>query len=464
MGAPPALHGQSRLDAPRALALLRMLVSFVVLGSSEVWHAPLLVEPLDVPSPGASSIAVSSLALSVLGSLRHPAPVEALRAIVLAAAAMTFIGMWTRASSIFLAVTSCVLLGLVQTQGTPLHIHHLWWLAAVVAAAPSGAAWSLDAWRRRAGAIRSVEPAAEAAAEAALRWACVVLALVYFFPGLHKLVDAGSPFLDGSALARLVRLKALEAGREVPFGLDGHPLLLVAGGVAVAVAEVVCGILALWRPRLGFFVVAGLHASFFVVLDMPYTVLSVFSFVFLLARSRGLRPMLPRPLPSEVLVVVLVAAALVIGIAAAGVRGDLRSYPFACYPTFSVPVPTTILTVEVEIEREGRFAPLPHDVVVPDDLRSAVVFASRQIASSDDARVFLAHRAKDERFCAAVADASRLRVVASRRDLGVPGAPVVARRELGIFAACEALARCAGGSSQPSLPPALPPALPAGGG
>lgn len=403
MPVPPVPQVPRVPRAANAVALLRMLTAIVVFFSAEVWRAPLLVPVAVCPTD----------------------VVQALRGVVLVAAALTLIGAKTRVSSTILALSLGALLWLVQRQGTPLHVHHLVWLAALVAAGPSGAAWSVDAWRLR----RAPAPHEHDDAVWTLRFASLVLGLVYFFPGLHKVVDAGTPFFDAASLLRLVRLKAVEASSSVPLDVDQAPTLVLVGAWLVIVLELAAPFVALWRPRLAFFVVVALHGIFTVVLHMPYTVLSVFALVFLLfllvpARLPPLRSLDRRR------AVVVVGGVLVVGIIQAGLRSDMTSYPFACYPTFALPVPHTVDVVIVEVERDGRSEAVSGDVVIPDDMRSASTFAARQLRTAADAQRFLEQRCRDARLARALHGGSRVQVVRATRDLTQPGSPEVKRHAL----------------------------------
>lgn len=380
----------------RGVALLRILVGTVVLGAADVWRAPLLMD--DAP----------------VGQL--------LRAVVVVAAAMSTLGLLTRAATTVMAVALAALFGLIQQQGTPIHVHHVVWLAVLVAVSPAGSAWSMDARRRPTTWEAGTGNASEDAAEAILRWACVVLALVYFFPGIHKIVDAGSPFTDGESLARLVRLKAIEAGVAVPFELDRRPVLLLVGGMATVFGELAVIVAALVRPRAGVVIVALIHLAIVVALHMPYTVLAVFALAFALPSSRGLPFRLFRRAPR----VSAVASALVVGICWAGAREDLTGYPFSCYPTFSLPVPESVRVLDIAVfDDAGALVLLPHTVVVPDDMRTPVTFASRQVITAAAAERFVAWRRRDPRFQAALAGMRRVRVIVVVRDLSSAHAPDV---------------------------------------
>lgn len=384
----------STLTPVRRLALLRLLVGVVAVLSADVWHAP---------------------ALTVLREPELVGVAVALRAVVVVSGVCTAAGLWTTATATVLTLSLFGLLGLVQRQGTPIHVHHLVWCAALVAVARTGRAWSIDAWRRgQVGTVASNDDSDDGD-DGALRAAAVVLGVVYFWPGLHKLLDAASPFFDGDALVRLVRLKAIEAHAAVRFNLDAYPTLLLVGGWLVIAGELaVLPLVLLGRARLACVVVVALHASFTVVLHMPYTVLWIFALVFALVPSSS-----SSSSTSTSRAVAATALVIVVGASVFGVRGAVKGWPFACYPTFSSPVPTSIRVLRVQVDRgDGAgFVYVDDDAVVPDDLRTPLTFATRSLRDADDVERFMAQRRTDQRFANAIAGAHRLRVTSWRRHL-----------------------------------------------
>jgi hypothetical protein len=117
--------------------------------------------------------------------------------------------------------------------------------------------------------------------------------------------------------------------------------------------------------------------------------------------------------------VAIVAVIIVVGASVFGGRGVVKGWPFACYPTFSSPVPTSIRVLRVQVDRgDGKgFVDVDDDAIVPDDLRTPLTFATRGLRDADDVERFIAQRRTDQRFANAVANAHRLRVTAWRRHL-----------------------------------------------
>lgn len=382
---------------------MRIVVALVAAFAADVWRAPLLV-------------ALHDHSLVTLAT--------ALRFVVVVAGVTTAIGVFTTASATVLTVALFAVLGLVQQQGTPIHVHHLVWLSALVAVGHTGRAFSVDAWRRRRVAAAAVESTGndddDDRNSHVVHAAAIVLAVVYFWPGVHKLIDAGSPFFDGEALARLVRLKSLEAHRPVLFNLDRAPSLLLLGGWLVMLGELLVVPLAWWRPRLAGVVVVLLHLAFTFVLHMPYTVLAIFAVVFFLVQKQPQQARFDR--------VVVVAAVIVVGASVAGAAGRMRGWPFACYPTFAVPVPETIDELRLEAI-SGTVVVDVTTALVPDDLRTPLTFAGRRVRTREQAVRYLKRRLADPAFRDVVVDADLLRVTTVRVALS-ERLPVVSRRVL----------------------------------
>ena len=315
-----------------SLALLRIWTAVVVLGAADVWHAPLQIpRSVDVqPLAGAWG--------AVLAVLPRTTPfLQGALAVTVLGAAATAVGVRTRLAAAVLALGLFVLLGLAQLWPTPIHNHHLVWFAALLAASPCGESLSVDAWlrkRRQRAAGRAAAPhAASAAAGFTLWFASALLAAVYFFPGVHKALDVGTPFFDSAALQRLLQLKAFEAGASVPSVLADHPqgVLWCAGAVVVVeVCFVVLALRARWR-RACVVVMLALHAGLALSVFIGFSVLAVFAIVFALPVRRTTASASTR----GVAAVGLVGGVLLAGVALAGTQGTMRGFPFACYPTFA---------------------------------------------------------------------------------------------------------------------------------
>jgi len=108
--------------------------------------------------------------------------------------------------------------------GAVFHDHHLLWLAVILAASPCGDALSLDAWfARRANRVLPTKGRAHGAA---VRAAWLVIALVFLFPGIHKLHASGLAWAFSDNLRNQMWWKWTQDPALMPsLRIDRYPLL-----------------------------------------------------------------------------------------------------------------------------------------------------------------------------------------------------------------------------------------------
>lgn len=343
-------------SSPWPLALLRVAVCAIVLLSPEPRRSLELAA-----APPESWLAPQGLTW-FLPIFAMVAPhLWLVHRILQASAILALLGLWTRPSLVVLAVCFLFSFGGAQLEGAVLHDMHLSWLLLLLAVAPAAQVLSLDAWAAGDG-WRSAAPSASAGI--ATRFARVLLGLVYFFPGVHKLIDAGLGWASAENLQHQLWLKWFQAGGELPWPrIDQWPVLLTAGGVAVVLFEL--GFLPCMALRRGRFAaaLAGLafHALTQHFMYIPFPSLWACYVVLWDGPRRG--PAQARPERKPVLSFTL-GVCLVFAVALQGARGETQAWPFACYPSFSEPAPATIADLVVEVragggERQLRIGPLP---------------------------------------------------------------------------------------------------------
>ena len=150
--------------------------------------------------------------------------------VVLLAALCALIGLHARVALTVLALCGTYLLYIPQLAGTVMHMHHLVWFAALLAASPCADALALDAWRRR-----EMPRAPSVAYTLPVYAAYALLACVFFFPGFWKLVASGPAWATSDNFRHLVGWKALQSGLPPAFPITDHPRLarIAAGGALV---------------------------------------------------------------------------------------------------------------------------------------------------------------------------------------------------------------------------------------
>ncbi len=352
-----AARALSSPSSPWPLALLRVAVCAIILLSPEPWRAVELAaerpETWLAPRGLAWFVPLFGAAAPHLWLVHR---------ILQASAILALLGLWTRASLVVLAVCFLFLFGGAQLEGAVLHDMHLLWLLVLLAVSPAAQVLSLDAWAAGDGWLSA---APSASAGLATRFARVLLGLVYFFPGVHKLSDAGLGWASAENLRRQLWLKWFQAGGELPWPrIDQWPLLLAAGGFAVLVFEL--GFLPCMASRRGRIAAAlmglGFHAATQHFFYIPFP--SLWACYVVLwdgprrAPERAATGQINTLLP-------LLGACLVLAVAFQGMRGDTQAWPFACYPSFSAPAPATIADVVVEVHSDGRIRQLRIGLLPP---------------------------------------------------------------------------------------------------
>jgi hypothetical protein len=175
-----------------------------------------------------------------------------------------------------------------------------------------------------------------------------LLGAIYFFPGLHKLLSSGLDWAMSGDLRFQMYWKWAQHGVIPGWRLDAHPALLRAGGLFVLAFELSFGVLVLFRRTRGAAAAAGLvfHlvaqlalGLLFASLWLCYVALVDWRPLFRRLRSSddGRSRVPPAPTassPRQLAPAAAVGAILLIGAVVQGARGQMRSYPFSCYPTF----------------------------------------------------------------------------------------------------------------------------------
>lgn len=212
------------VGSPLTLALLRIVVPLVIVASPELYAAPALAA-----SPSRIGFVPEGLGVVARIAL-DPATARVLQAVALTSAATAALGFLSRTSMLILSLSAGLLFSLSQRQGAVLHDMHLFWMTALLAASPCGDAWSLDAWGkpRPGNSPRYGVPVALAR---------LLLGLVYFFPGLHKLRVSGMQWISAENVIHHMHAKWLEEGIVPALRIDRAPALCAAGAFFVVAFE-----------------------------------------------------------------------------------------------------------------------------------------------------------------------------------------------------------------------------------
>ncbi len=151
------------------------------------------------------------------------------------------IGFLTRLSSLVAAVLGFYLMGLTQLYGKVDHYHFLIWFLLLFTAGHAGDFFGVDAVlaaRRRADRGDIEPPGPSVAYGLSLRFAWLLIGVVYFFPGLWKIITCGPEWGLGDNLKYHLHEKWLETGVVPAFRIDRYPLLYRLSGVGTLAFEI----------------------------------------------------------------------------------------------------------------------------------------------------------------------------------------------------------------------------------
>lgn len=284
-----------------------------------------------------------------------PELIGPLYVVALVAIALGTVGLFARVSWAVAAAALLVVLAVPQTVGAAFHYHHLWWLATLLAASPCADALSVDAWRAQRRGER-LDRGRSLAYGVPIRVAWVLFGMVFFFPGLHKLLTGGAAWVFSDNLRNQMYAKWLQNGGATPMlRIDRHPWLMRLAAGSVVLFELSFGALVLFRRTRYWAVVAAFafHMATAYFMGLRFSALWLCYVAFIdVSDLLGRTPddvdesRVPRG-------VVAVAAVLLAGNLTLGALGVSDGWPFACYPKFDrVLVGTTLPALEVELVRE----------------------------------------------------------------------------------------------------------------
>lgn len=289
---------------------------------------------------------------------------EGVEVVAAFAALLAVAGVAARPALTVLAVTAGYLFAIANLTGWVWHDVHLLWLAALLAASPCDHELAFDAKPgERPPSTQYAWP---------LLFARLLLGAVYFFPGVHKLARSGWAWALSDNLRNQLYWKWFENGMVPPFRVDAYPHLLEAGALFVLLFELLAPALFVFRRTraLGALVGVAFHVTAQAILLIPFmslwgcyvALVDVRPLTRLVARvtRRGIPEREVAPVASS-MPARIVGFALLVGVVVQGVRGQMQSFPFVCYPTFEwragVEIPDVRL---IAVMPDGRQVDVPH--------------------------------------------------------------------------------------------------------
>lgn len=343
------------------LAVFRATIAFVIAMSSSVAvadHWAALPEGARVAPIGVGWL------LPILPI--EPASIRIARLVLWAACVTGLVGLFSRASFAIIALCLSYVLLAPQLGGSVFHDHHLVWFAVLLAASPCGDALSVDAMiARRRGRVLGSHGRAYGLS---IRVAWILIGLVFFFPGVHKLAESGLAWITSDNLRNQLWWKwAQDPSIQPSWRIDRDPLTMRALAGLTVVFELVFLPLVFWRRTRALAVVSALvfHQATDYFMGVRFSVLFACYTVFVPWGALWQRFRKSDFVPSARSIAgpAIAASFLVLGVGAFGAAGITQGYPFACYPTFQWMAADRMPALRIEIERaDGSRAVLDREL------------------------------------------------------------------------------------------------------
>lgn len=336
------------------LAVFRVTVSVLLLTSASAAVAPAWAE-----LPPDTRVAPLGVGWLVPHLVITRDSVELARVVLRLAALTSALGLFTRASLASMALCASYVLLVPQLGGAVFHDHHLVWFAVLLAASPAGDALSIDAWLAARRGTRP--PSGGRAHGAALRVAWLLVAAIFFFPGLHKVRASGLDWILSDNLRNQLWWKWAQDPSLLPsLRIDRDPMVLRACAALTVALELAFPVLLLRPATRALAVVCALlfHQATAYFMGIEFGVLYACYVVFvpweaLVRRLRRAGTDAATTSDAGLGRVVGVGVVLLGGVVAAGATGATQAYPFACYPTFQWMPSAEMPALVVELEDPG---------------------------------------------------------------------------------------------------------------
>lgn len=183
------------------------------------------------------------------------------------------IGLFARWASVALIPFAFYAIGVPMFYGKISHYHALLWVPLIMCFSPLSDALSID--RLLKGRTSGKRPTESLSYAIPFKFIWIMLAIIYFFAGVHKLWESGLEWALGDSMIDQIRWEWVENYDKVPaFRIDHYPVLAKVGGVLVIVFECLYPLLIFHRRArlmavLGAFI---LHISigYFMNIDFVY--------------------------------------------------------------------------------------------------------------------------------------------------------------------------------------------------
>ena len=282
--------------SPFDVAVLRIVVCGLVLWFLDIDRAIALAatsRDLVVVEPG-WAFPLAWLPMS-------PRAAEVSGYVLFAGCALGLVGIWTRAALAAAFAAGLYHLGVPQHLGAVEHYHHLLWLLAVLAASPCADVLSVDA--ARAAAAGTTRPPRRALRYGLPVWtARVLIGVIFFFPGIHKLAESGVAWALSDNLRNQMYWKWFQHD-AMSWRIDRYPRLMQGMAAAAVVFELTALPLMFWRRARPFVAAAGFvfHMATDLLMHISFGLLWP-CYVVVLDTHRVLRELAAEVFPTKLVV------------------------------------------------------------------------------------------------------------------------------------------------------------------
>lgn len=311
--------------------------------------------------------------LSFTGYLFQQIPVDAdtagfLKIIWAVALLCAAFGLFTRWAIIIYVLVLIYLMGIPQLFGKINNYHYKIWFPAILAMSRCGTVWSLDAWIRNFRRKRNgLPPAIFTPSNAYLlpiKFIWLLFGIIYFFPGFWKLWDGGLDWIFSNNLRNLIHTKWAEFESWRPFfRIDRYPVLLHLAAAFVVVFEL-SFLFLLFHPvgrKIALLCGVVFHLSIFIFMKINFLSLALCYLFFFpnwdrwlaFLKKNNVMPGMPAIKPPPL------TAIIILGVLLIGINGycglmKIFSWPFSCYPTFSLILESEQHVLYYQLENETK--------------------------------------------------------------------------------------------------------------
>lgn len=263
--------------SPYNLALFRIAIFGLLLTrdlDSAQWYAQ-LPDSLQFPPPGLSFIVPfvpTDLTL-----------IAATKLVFWGASICGMIGLYTRLSTTVALLSGLYVMGIPQLYGKVNHYHHLIWFTALLVPSRCADVLSVDALWNARNEETPTSPQPDRTYAIPIRYAWLLLGLIYFFPGFWKFVSEGFGWAFSENLKYQLRTHWFTKGHMPFFRMDQYPLLYQGGAFFTLLFEIgfIFTLPFRWVRPLGAFTAFLFHESTRLFLSIYFwTVYPVLVFFF----------------------------------------------------------------------------------------------------------------------------------------------------------------------------------------